>query len=698
MAHKLMQQMQSIKIHQALHGYVDGHREIASSLKLKPQDSKTMLILSDIAGSGVRVSDEGYLTGYPLTDSGYYAIAKTWPAPEMARPGCVWTHTLLIDFADLANLKSAKKLLTIFRRPMLGELNGYSSHCEMGLGLDSELDCIPELSIDSNQWTRKLLLALYSKPEKSVIATYTSDFDPAPVVLALWFQQWPRLRRAFCFCTSTTTDRSSDRVTFDLQLVPNDLGLRRQFPSAIDVADMPTSTNTWLDHAFKDLACSSQSSLRDFLRRVGGDMTTGRSAFATLTTLHELIEESETQPSSFDEAITLLDDEFTVSTAIAARKFVLLRAANHVKSLSIRALDFLVRNLDLLDNEILSLQASNIGNSIWMKSPVAFVGLFDAVGAGNAIATSTLSTLTNESLIGGLQSAPELVAPILVHRPDIVMDPNFWNSDVDIRNAVFDVVQNNQDKWQAIISAMIASGVADLAKSAFNNFGFTAIWRVLVQKLDDANKAMPQALLPWLEYAMLDKGALAQILAEGRFKRRHSLATIAHMTSPDSVPNEYGKDPWVLAMQNAEGDLQQSEVAYLMSYLLSRALGSTSHSSAELVAISFDVIYRAAMNNSINNEAWDLLNNRLPNAGWWDTWDRCQQLRQAVAELFLYRKLPAEGFGQLSHDDNVFAELAIVETNLYKGKRYLKKVRQALSTTDSQKFSQRIHVIDKLLD
>jgi hypothetical protein len=245
---------------------------------------------------------------------------------------------------------------------------------------------------------------------------------------------------------------------------------------------------------------------------------------------------------------------------------------------------------------------------------------------------------------------------------------------------------------------MIASGVADLAKSAFNKFGYTAIWRVLTQKLDDANEVMPQALLPWLEYAMLDKGALAQMLAEGRFKRRQSLAAISHMTSPDSVPNEYGQDPWVLAMQNAEGALLQSDEAYLMAYLLSRALGSTSRSSAELVAMSFDVIYRAAMINSLNNDAWDLLHNRLPNAGWGNTWDRCQQLRQAVAELFLYRKLPAEEFGQLSHDDNVFAELAIVETNLYKGKRYLKKVRQALSATDSQKFSQRIHVIDKLLD
>jgi hypothetical protein len=59
----------------------------------------------------------GYLTGYPLTESGYYAFARTWPAPEMPRPGCVWTHTILIEFSDIPSLQSAIGLLGLFRRP-----------------------------------------------------------------------------------------------------------------------------------------------------------------------------------------------------------------------------------------------------------------------------------------------------------------------------------------------------------------------------------------------------------------------------------------------------------------------------------------------------------------------------------------------------------------------------------------------------
>ena len=99
-----------LQLHQALHGYADGHQQLALSTALKPRDQKKLLTFSDISGSGARFGEEGYLTGYPLSESGFFALGRTWPAPEMPRPGCVWTHTLLIDFTDLAALESLNTL------------------------------------------------------------------------------------------------------------------------------------------------------------------------------------------------------------------------------------------------------------------------------------------------------------------------------------------------------------------------------------------------------------------------------------------------------------------------------------------------------------------------------------------------------------------------------------------------------------
>ena len=80
-----------IKVEQTLHGYSEGHRLIEGSLKLPQSDARTMLVLSDASGSGSRIPANGYITGDPLAESGKYVLARTWAAPEMSRPGCVWT-------------------------------------------------------------------------------------------------------------------------------------------------------------------------------------------------------------------------------------------------------------------------------------------------------------------------------------------------------------------------------------------------------------------------------------------------------------------------------------------------------------------------------------------------------------------------------------------------------------------------------
>ena len=62
------------------------------------------------------VVEDGYLTGYPVPD-GRYAFARTWPAWDAPRPNCVWTHTLLIDFEDIASIDNVDGLVSMFKRP-----------------------------------------------------------------------------------------------------------------------------------------------------------------------------------------------------------------------------------------------------------------------------------------------------------------------------------------------------------------------------------------------------------------------------------------------------------------------------------------------------------------------------------------------------------------------------------------------------
>ena len=107
-----------------LHGYDNGHRFLGGSVSLKNRaDMDTIATLSDwseyVAEGG---SEPSYITAYPLKESGYYVIAKTWYADEMKRPGCVWTHSLLLPFDLLNDIDDFKRMLELFVRP--SEKNG----------------------------------------------------------------------------------------------------------------------------------------------------------------------------------------------------------------------------------------------------------------------------------------------------------------------------------------------------------------------------------------------------------------------------------------------------------------------------------------------------------------------------------------------------------------------------------------------
>ena len=105
-----------MKFDQCLFGYDDGHRLLASSLPLGSEASP-LTELSDLAPGTVFRGSEGYWTGVPAPALGRYVLMRTWPAPEMSRPGCVWTHALLIDLALLESLDDLSVLQKIPVRP-----------------------------------------------------------------------------------------------------------------------------------------------------------------------------------------------------------------------------------------------------------------------------------------------------------------------------------------------------------------------------------------------------------------------------------------------------------------------------------------------------------------------------------------------------------------------------------------------------
>ena len=107
-----------IELHQMLHGYKLGHNYVQGSILLpSSHDMDKIATLSDWSEFVDKDGDRDYITAYPLFESPFYVIAKSWYADEMHRPGCVWTHSLLIQRKDLGKITDYRQLLTLFKRP-----------------------------------------------------------------------------------------------------------------------------------------------------------------------------------------------------------------------------------------------------------------------------------------------------------------------------------------------------------------------------------------------------------------------------------------------------------------------------------------------------------------------------------------------------------------------------------------------------
>src|ERR1700754_317149 len=113
-------------VQQALHGYRDGHRILAASVSLEDADRRQMLTLSDSPDAKQIAPGVPLFNGYPLPSGEFFVLAMTWPASEIRRPGCVWTHSLWLP-PDTLREPSLASLLGCFRRPQGEEsFSGYS--------------------------------------------------------------------------------------------------------------------------------------------------------------------------------------------------------------------------------------------------------------------------------------------------------------------------------------------------------------------------------------------------------------------------------------------------------------------------------------------------------------------------------------------------------------------------------------------
>lgn len=642
-----MNDSQNIEIHQLLFGYDSGHRLLSGSTSLDKSAASTSLVLSDLSGQGSAPAISGYLTGYPLPSIGMYALARTWLATEMQRPGCVWTHTLLIDFSDLVAFDDLQ-LLSLFRRPQNPtDFSNYTVPIQLNL-TDQRFSAIPFLSSLTAIELQKefvdpitlLMKALYEHPDDEIFA-YAGNKHIEELTVLLWLQQWPRLRRSFRFCTWSISDRSKHSDRFDLQFVPhltNQLSKNKN-PSVmwVDLTQPSVPDPDWNDAVWDVINVNRSSDLRTFLYRYGAETEGGRSSYWSLICLYHVLQEnSPFDPEKIIDAIKDVTPPIDSLIGIVMSGVCLKLDRGH--TVSRKVIEFILNNLGLLKGMSETI-ASEIAKLTWETAPDKLWPLFKSqIPTERTVASAAAHILSPADLLAGINGDGDVLATVLNINPQLAASPEIWSAPYPIPQLTSWILSNSLDPTPLnVLTAMLQAENPDIPLIGISMFGQTSI-DVVVQQYDNGEIDLIRAKR-WLSAALQKEDYLSNAMSNINIHEATTLELISTFLRYNHRSSSSSSDEWarVLSLINPDG---YALSFHLCAFLLARAFSGVSPEPLVLVRFALERVHNDLMDNkNLDENSWNLLSNELPEVSFWDRWDLALRVRLAVIKLFVDRNL-----------------------------------------------------------
>ena len=214
----------------------------------------------------------------------------------------------------------------------------------------------------------------------------------------------------------------------------------------------------------------------------------------------------------------------------------------------------------------------------------------------------------------------------------------------------------------------------------------------LASALDEVSNDL--VLTAWLNALIRNSFKTASVLAAGNITHRSVLVRLARAGSPGLIPNEYGEDPWLIAIRVARKPVSQADEEFLAAFLMARALGSRSKSQAELMRFTYETLYRALEMSRLPVDAKNMIRMRLDWGGWFG-WDNCSRLRETVVGRFVDERLDPDIFGCLADDADLTFSLIDEAAKTGRGRRYLIEVRRRLKDSKEKWIRARVDYIER---
>lgn len=663
--------MNPTSIHQAVHGYRDGHRLLSSSTPLSSDAARTMLVLSDMSGPSMLPGFDVYLTGYALAGTDYFVLAKTWYAPEMQRPGCVWTHSLLIPRARISDI-SVARLMRSFRRP---QVDAVDSAAALPLVVEDET---PTGGIgdgfDDRSLAATMIGAVLGQPRPVIVgADNAAQFEA--VFLRLWEVLWPAERTRFSFCTGALMPRANSGALLDLQAVPRAIppSQFRKSASAALVLDLrtPVKSEAWVDLVL-DGTVGGNVSFHSWLEAAAG-AEAGR---AVVPGLAPIFDEWYAPGSSARSALMrvmnasdigagvlprlmamVFDRAYKESGATGGRELLQILCTNSHPDLASIA-SILEEQIKRLFGEsrkdgvalvfsLLSSELNEVGECV-LRTAVLLLVPNDVETLADA-QTPLLSTILGAN--PALAQSPTLWQRVGSRAIDVLSQLGAANLDEEARNSVLTAILSSERDISA--DAIIRFGGRDAiirALSALASGQLQISWQ-----WKTALSAQPNTVLEWLESissSSLGDLELGSRFVSPNFKQSRLAAVWKRGTAnADSIAPRVAA--FGLALAFWEGDVR-----------------------SPIMARCFQPTYDAARDSRLDIDEWEWLREQAPTVSWWHDWDRCERLAAALARMLDNQKASLVTVFGIIRSRHAIRKVAGILDDDREARRYLKLLRK----------------------
>lgn len=657
-----------ISIAQTLHGYKDGHQLLGSSGQLTQEQQWQLLVMSDLSGPAFRGGFESYITTYPIVGGGYYCVAKTWIAPELPRPGCVWTHTLLIADSDVARVTDFRDVASLWRRPSGGPTDAYSQ--------EIVLQTRPWGSLEIDAATaRRALQKLYGAPDRPAIISSDTSAPHESLALAVLTQQWPRLRRSFRICTGALSVRDTP---FDLLVAPPNV--IRQDGEDTRVTESPAQD--WVDLAFRDLCNgNSRSELRRFLWKFGPDYVNGREVFRALCEIWHVAQ----PPSSVaEDVLNVVGRYFPEETSSRRLKTEFFGGDSGSNSVLAEA--------SVLRALIFSPASSSVPADI-ANIPVRACRLYtEDAHEATQIAQSAITAYgnrANEYLVGfaegisksasDLSNAPlNLLLALIRIVPSLAQHAEVWSRDANCQMSIATEIGSQDlptDTASEIVDVVLSVGAWSSLEILIAKLGLVAVRRTL--NWVDRNRPISATLRAPIARALIgQRAAMISTLREMSLGAE-ALKLICTLVEPTAADVQaLGARPWLTLAYALESGGSPGTDVHASAFLLSLGLSSIHTEAAILVRAGFSGVYESAMSGLLDEYSWELVEPFMP---WYFLpWDRCARLIRGVVWAFVSRGWPPSDFVAAFKSEAQFRRALREAESFDDGVRYLHQVCQSL--------------------